>query len=591
MKKMKKVLAMILSLVMVFAMSLTAFAADPDTDPGTGDSGTKTEIPQASNTTLATVNKVESNATVTAYQIVKAKYKMNGDVSEGFIGYEAVSGVALADPLKPTSDEITTIAADKTFLEAATTNKVTMIKGTEAADGTASFTAQLNPGYWVVIVSETDSQTIYNPMLVGVWYSKSGSEDVMSTEPVGADEEWDLDTENVYAKSDKPTFDKKITGSTTENGTDNTDAAKEDVALNGTDGKGNDVAIGDTVKYQINALIPAYSDSYTSVKVQISDQLSKGLKLKGTPVVTVNKTKIEDPKGVYTYTPVNRKEEGKTDQVEGYTITFDSAYALAHTGEEIVVTYEAELTEDAATNFDPNTNTAKYTYSNDPMDEESVEEIEKKTYTYTFEIDGKLYGNNEGDWNKVTEELLKGKKVTTTETGKWKDFGPLGGAVFTLTNDVTGVSYEATTTDDGRMNFKGLDAGTYTLVEKTAPEGYTLNTQTVPVVITATYNTDGTLKDYSIKVNNKETSTYEATYDKSDASTAKDVVTNITTKEEITTKEGYTTSDAYIFWNTELSSLPSTGGIGTTIFTIGGCIIMIIAAGLFFASRRKKAEN
>ena len=40
--------------------------------------------------------------------------------------------------------------------------------------------------------------------------------------------------------------------------------------------------------------------------------------------------------------------------------------------------------------------------------------------------------------------------------------------------------------------------------------------------------------------------------------------------------------------NTKLSSLPSTGGIGTTIFTIGGCVIMIAAAGLFFASRKKE---
>ena len=39
--------------------------------------------------------------------------------------------------------------------------------------------------------------------------------------------------------------------------------------------------------------------------------------------------------------------------------------------------------------------------------------------------------------------------------------------------------------------------------------------------------------------------------------------------------------------NTKLASLPSTGGIGTTIFTIGGCAIMIIAAALFFATRRK----
>ena len=40
--------------------------------------------------------------------------------------------------------------------------------------------------------------------------------------------------------------------------------------------------------------------------------------------------------------------------------------------------------------------------------------------------------------------------------------------------------------------------------------------------------------------------------------------------------------------NTQISSLPSTGGIGTTIFTIVGCGIMIAAAGLFFASRRKE---
>ncbi len=42
--------------------------------------------------------------------------------------------------------------------------------------------------------------------------------------------------------------------------------------------------------------------------------------------------------------------------------------------------------------------------------------------------------------------------------------------------------------------------------------------------------------------------------------------------------------------NTKISALPSTGGIGTTIFTIAGCVIMIAAAGLFFASR-KKSDN
>ena len=42
--------------------------------------------------------------------------------------------------------------------------------------------------------------------------------------------------------------------------------------------------------------------------------------------------------------------------------------------------------------------------------------------------------------------------------------------------------------------------------------------------------------------------------------------------------------------NNSGSLLPSTGGIGTTIFTFGGCAIMIIAAGLYFATRRKSAK-
>ena len=42
--------------------------------------------------------------------------------------------------------------------------------------------------------------------------------------------------------------------------------------------------------------------------------------------------------------------------------------------------------------------------------------------------------------------------------------------------------------------------------------------------------------------------------------------------------------------DTKLSALPSTGGIGTTIFTIGGCVVMIAAAGLFFATRKKSAK-
>ena len=47
-------------------------------------------------------------------------------------------------------------------------------------------------------------------------------------------------------------------------------------------------------------------------------------------------------------------------------------------------------------------------------------------------------------------------------------------------------------------------------------------------------------------------------------------------------------NQGYDILNTKITELPATGGIGTTIFTIVGCGIMIAAAGLFFASRRKE---
>ena len=84
-------------------------------------------------------------------------------------------------------------------------------------------------------------------------------------------------------------------------------------------------------------------------------------------------------------------------------------------------------------------------------------------------------------------------------------------------------------------------------------------------------------------VYNKETSTYTATYD------GHNKITNIdcTPGHE---NDWSDVSDTHEIKNTKLSALPSTGGIGTTIFTVGGCAIMIIAAGLYFASRRKAAK-
>lgn len=546
MKKMKKLFAMLLTLAMVLGMSVTAFATSTPapTKPTEGDKAT------------ATVSNVEAGATVTAYRIVEPTYN-----DKGFLGYKAAEGVTLANILEPTSNEVTGIAADKTLL--ATLTKETL-SAPEGATGLTTYTAQLGAGYWVVVVEGSDIQEVYNPMLVGIYYNVEGSGDnnTLVNGAVDANSKWSLNSTPAYAKSEQPTIDKKITGST---GKDTSDGNES----------GNDVAIGDTVNFEIDTKIPSYSKSYTEVMVKITDTMGKGLTLADPVnlVVTVDGVVVEASKDTFTFTPADDKKS--------FEISFASAYALAHSGEEVVVTYDAVLGEDAGLNFDANTNTAKLEYTNDPSGK--TNEIEDKTYTYTFGIDANLFGSDGSAWNKFTEELLKTGEVRKIilDSGEEVETTTLPGAEFTLTR-ADGKAYTAVSDENGYLSFTGLDAGTYTLQETKAPEGYSLNDTKIPVEITATYNEDGTLNSYTIKVNNENTSTYTATYDANE----KGKVTDI----NCTPGHGDGPSDTHEIKNTKLSSLPSTGGIGTTIFTIGGCLIMVVAAGLFFASRRKAAK-
>lgn len=104
-----------------------------------------------------------------------------------------------------------------------------------------------------------------------------------------------------------------------------------------------------------------------------------------------------------------------------------------------------------------------------------------------------------------------------------------------------------TTGADGKLVIKGLGVGTYNFKETKAPEGYHVNGAE-----------NGIDKAIEIKVNGEAEE-------------------NITAIDKLA--------------NSKLAALPGTGGIGTTIFTIGGCAIMIAAAALYFVNRRKSEEN
>ena len=118
-------------------------------------------------------------------------------------------------------------------------------------------------------------------------------------------------------------------------------------------------------------------------------------------------------------------------------------------------------------------------------------------------------------------------------------------------------------------HFYGLDVDKeYYVVETKAPAGYSVNS----LARKLNYNIDNT-----------RTST--------DVVGTEDVVIN-GSKVKVTTVKTTTTvgnfeNDSFEYEDTKLSSLPSTGGMGTTLFTIAGCAIMVAAAGFFFASRKR----
>lgn len=120
--------------------------------------------------------------------------------------------------------------------------------------------------------------------------------------------------------------------------------------------------------------------------------------------------------------------------------------------------------------------------------------------------------------------------VYDSKTGKYRPALPTeSGNTIVKTNETGSV------TEDGILTIVGLDEGNYHFVEKKAPDGYSINKGGLTVTVV-----DG-------------------------------VVATVTEN----------------FEDTKMAELPETGGMGTTLFTIAGCVIMISAAGLFFATRKK----
>ena len=237
-----------------------------------------------------------------------------------------------------------------------------------------------------------------------------------------------------------------------------------------------------------------------------------------------------------------------------------------------------------------NPNFVKLDFTNNPNGEQDGKygtTPEDKVIVFTYEIKAlKVEPDGTAIDQSAYNALKDAQKADYVKVGdKWQKTKALSGAGFTLYKKVAAGTVGADEdgwlkigneiTGETTFEFKGTDAGQYKLVETTVPAGYNKAADVV-ITVNATYDTDAV--DPKLK-------TLEVT-----PATAGFTVTTAPVSD---TDTAHITTDGIIngkVLNQSGSVLPSTGGIGTTIFYILGAIL-VLGAGIVLVTRRRMSAN
>lgn len=334
---------------------------------------------------------------------------------------------------------------------------------------------------------------------------------------------------------------------TVENADDTNDTADETAKA----------AVGDTLNYTVKTRTPdltnysadgtytfTISDTLTNQKL---DTDSFELKIDGTEVKLTDVTKVDGINyGTY--------ENGS----QTFTIAFDVAKlkASGYSDKEVVLTYSAELMAEAES---VNGNDVTLTYSNDPYsDSTSTPGDTTKVYTYGLDIQ-KDFSDESNNYSGVTFQLHKG-----TAAGEIVNFEGTDGSYTKADSASNPLVPNLKLSGTGSLSLSGLDEGTYYLVETAAPADF--NKVTVKIVIAADANDPSTL----------DQTRSNATYNGSSAKPTFPTGDRISMSFNVLNQKGF--------------QLPTTGGAGTWMFTIGGIVLIAAAGGVFFALRRKSGK-
>lgn len=218
---------------------------------------------------------------------------------------------------------------------------------------------------------------------------------------------------------------------------------------------GKTVNVGDTVNFTVSATVPASAANYDVYPFTITDTASKGLKVAAANTFKVQVDGRDVDSSLYTVTQTGSAAVGTTT-----TITFVSAKSLA--GKTIVVSYTGTVTKDALTDLGGSVNNKAMITTNGGASGEGT--TESKTYGFQFK---KIGVDNDANALAGAQFVIKKKDgkflKQDTESKAWSSV-----------DDQTNATV-FTSGADGLVQFKGLAAGDYTVMETNAPNGYAQN--------------------------------------------------------------------------------------------------------------------
>ena len=338
--------------------------------------------------------------------------------------------------------------------------------------------ADLPVGAYLVIPS-CEEMTFLN-MLVSV--------DTSETTETGADR-WELKAKGAVLKGKTLSIDKKITG---KNGS-------TPVAISA--GKTTETAqIGDTIHYTIVAQVPHYPDNSTNKTFKVVDTPTNlSISTNSISVSGVDDANAETVIAATDYKVSPKAADGSVtiDFSDSYNGTFYDTATKSWPYVSVKITYTAVVTEAAEMGTNGNPNTAKLIYRIDTQEKELPS---PKTTVFTYGLDvKKLEAGTEAGTavKKLTNAVFQiSRDVNGTSTPLY--FKDNEDGSYTLAQDqttaasTTGYTKDLTTQGtDGSFWLKGLDAGVdYSLKEVKAPSGYSVNTDTLTIRLTAKTNPD-----------------------------------------------------------------------------------------------------